>query len=67
MKIAITGGTGFVGGHLVRALVASGHEVALIGRQIGRQTYRRVHTDEQICSGLPEAKGFSLQDCRCLA
>jgi NADH dehydrogenase len=73
MKIAVTGGTGFVGGHLARRLVAAGHEVVSIGRQvglddegrlagifascdavahcaginreIGRQTYRRVHVD----------------------
>ncbi len=32
MKIAITGGTGFVGRHLARRLVASGHEVVLIAR-----------------------------------
>ena len=32
MRIAVTGGTGFVGRHLARALVASGHEVVLIAR-----------------------------------
>jgi nucleoside-diphosphate-sugar epimerase len=32
MRIAITGGTGFVGRHLARALTASGHEVVLIAR-----------------------------------
>lgn len=32
MKIAITGGTGFVGGHLARRLVGEGHEVALLSR-----------------------------------
>jgi len=32
MKIAITGGTGFVGRNIARALVAEGHEVALIAR-----------------------------------
>jgi NADH dehydrogenase len=34
MKIAITGGTGFIGGHLARDLVARGHEVVLIARGI---------------------------------
>jgi NAD(P)-dependent dehydrogenase (short-subunit alcohol dehydrogenase family) len=34
MRIAITGGTGFVGRHLARALVAKGHEVILIARGV---------------------------------
>jgi NADH dehydrogenase len=32
MRVAITGGTGFVGRHLARELVASGHEAVLIAR-----------------------------------
>jgi uncharacterized protein YbjT (DUF2867 family) len=32
MRIAITGGTGFVGGHLARRLTSEGHEVVLIAR-----------------------------------
>jgi NADH dehydrogenase len=32
MRIAITGGTGFVGRHLASGLVSSGHEVVLIAR-----------------------------------
>src|SRR6185503_18482588 len=32
MKIAITGGTGFVGGQLARELVAAGHQVVLVAR-----------------------------------
>lgn len=32
MKIAITGGSGFVGGRLARTLIAEGHEVVVIAR-----------------------------------
>src|SRR5262249_27821781 len=32
MRVAITGGTGFVGRHLARELVARGHEAVLIAR-----------------------------------
>ena len=33
MKIAITGGTGFVGAHLVEAALAAGHKVAALARR----------------------------------
>lgn len=34
MKIAITGGTGFVGRHLAAALATDGHEVVAFGRGV---------------------------------
>jgi hypothetical protein len=37
MKIAITGGTGFVGGHLARHLTSAGHEVVLIARGVDKR------------------------------
>jgi uncharacterized protein YbjT (DUF2867 family) len=37
MKIAITGGTGFVGGHLATRLLAEGHELVLLSRNANRQ------------------------------
>ena len=41
MKIAITGGTGFVGGHLARRLVAEGHEVILLSRAAAKKDRTR--------------------------
>ena len=32
MKIAVTGGTGFIGQHLIDSLIGQGHEVFLISR-----------------------------------
>jgi NADH dehydrogenase len=37
MKIAITGGTGFVGSHFAKRVLADGHEVVLISRSAGSQ------------------------------
>lgn len=34
MRVAVTGGTGFVGRHLARALLADGHEVTLVARGV---------------------------------
>jgi uncharacterized protein YbjT (DUF2867 family) len=75
MRVAITGGTGFVGREVARQLQAMGHEVVIVGRragvdvndsvaltramagcegvahcaginrEIGRQTYQRVHVE----------------------
>lgn len=36
MRVLVTGGTGFVGQHLARALLARGHRVAVLGREPGR-------------------------------
>ena len=40
MRIAVTGGTGFVGRHLARALVKAGHHVVLISRGIDARDAR---------------------------
>ena len=33
MKVLVTGGTGFIGSQIVRALLAAGHEVRLVARR----------------------------------
>lgn len=40
MRVAVTGGTGFVGTHTVRALTAAGHEVVVIARGTRRRPRR---------------------------
>lgn len=47
MRIAITGGSGFVGGHLAEALSAAGHEAVLLARGVDRRPWA-----EEV-SGLP--------------
>ena len=39
MRIAITGGTGFVGGHLARVLAAQGHHVVIVARGVDRRDH----------------------------
>ncbi len=41
MRIAITGGTGFVGGHLAHALSADGHEAVVLARGIDDRPWAR--------------------------
>lgn len=44
MRIAITGGTGFVGGHLAQRLAADGHEVVVLARGVDRRPRARATT-----------------------
>lgn len=59
MKILVTGGTGFVGWHIVRAAVAAGHEVVSLSRGVQRGSHvypvRNVHVDLVRPEGLLEA------------
>jgi uncharacterized protein YbjT (DUF2867 family) len=56
MKIAITGGTGFVGSHLADRLISEGHEVVLLARRTrADQTQRLVSSDLSDANQLTEA------------
>ena len=71
MKIAITGGTGFVGRTLARTLLGEGHEVVLIARgvdhrdtttlELPRTTFRPVGLDD------PEALTQAFSGCEAVA
>lgn len=61
MKVFLTGATGFVGGHLLRDLVARGHECACLVRRAGRLAApaREVLGDATRPEGLAEAMAGS--------
>lgn len=42
MRVFVTGGSGYVGAHIVRCLLASGHEVTVLSRDPGRLATPRV-------------------------
>jgi len=52
MRIAITGGSGFIGGTLAHTLLAQGHEVVLLARRT-RTTTVRTHPNVQVVSSDP--------------
>src|SRR5438552_18235201 len=43
MRIAITGASGFVGGHLARQLASEGHELFLLSRGVDRRDPSAIH------------------------
>jgi uncharacterized protein YbjT (DUF2867 family) len=57
MKIAITGGTGFVGRHFAEKLLANGHEVVLVSRR-PRESDSGSHIT-QVASDLSEPKALA--------
>ena len=67
MKIAITGGTGFVGGHLARELVKQGHDVVLVARGIDHrdEDIFRMNKTEYAMVGLNNPENLSFQSARC--
>lgn len=57
LRIAITGGTGFVGGHLARSLTRQGHRVVLLARGVDTRdpAIRALRNAEFIRCGLEDA------------
>ncbi|MDH3491759.1 MAG: NAD(P)H-binding protein [Gammaproteobacteria bacterium] len=65
MRVAIIGGTGFVGGHLTDALLAAGHEVSLLvraGSESKARRAERIRTSRGDISS-PEALRSAMQGC----
>jgi uncharacterized protein YbjT (DUF2867 family) len=71
MKIAITGGTGFVGRHLARELVGQGHEVVLLARGVDERdpSVREMPRTTFVASdlGSVETLAAAFQDCDAVA
>lgn len=71
MKIAITGGTGFVGRHLAERLISDGHQVVLLARGIRPDdTHLRRHPAVTFCSvdlSDPEVLAKALAGCDAVA
>jgi NADH dehydrogenase len=59
-RIAITGATGFLGGHLARALIAAGHEVVSISRsRVGIDDVERLRKALVGCDAVAHCAGIN--------
>ena len=69
MKIAITGGTGFVGSHLASHLAERGHELVLLARGVHRTTNDRLSGVRYVASDLsdPAALREAFRGCEAVA
>src|SRR5208282_4996336 len=61
VKIAITGGTGFVGRNAARSLAEEGHEVVLIARGIDRtdSSIRQLGRSQFVATGLDDVDSLA--------
>ena len=66
MRIAITGGTGFIGSHLARRLVSAGHEVVLLARSARNQALPQTNFVATDMSD-PAALAVAFQGCDAVA
>jgi uncharacterized protein YbjT (DUF2867 family) len=69
MRIAITGGTGFVGRNIARALVSSGHEVVLLarGRDHTEPTIRELPNSRFVFVDLDSVENLARAFAGCVA
>lgn len=65
MKIFISGGTGFVGGHVKSALLARGHEIRLLAHRRGQPQEPGVEQVEGDVTS-PETFSHQLEGCDAL-
>jgi uncharacterized protein YbjT (DUF2867 family) len=69
MRIAITGGTGFIGGHLAQRLVTEGHRVVLLARGSNGQSTNGKMNAEFVSSDLSDSTALidAFRDCDAVA
>ena len=66
MRIFVTGGSGFVGGHFIEHAVANGHEVVAMARSSGSAAQVRAYGASPIETSLDSVAGSDLTGCDCV-
>lgn len=69
MKIAITGGTGFVGQHLAERLLSEGHEILLLGRTAHRNQSKALRHAKFVATDLSNVRHLTeaFENCNSVA
>lgn len=69
MKIAITGGTGFVGRHLAERLLGEGHQIVLLGRNTPRREKEALSNAEFVTTDLSNVQPLvqAFEGCHAVA